>query len=335
MKEQTSQKPFRLGLVGFGALSENNYVRAIAELPHISIGAVAELYPNRQERAQELCPDATIFEDYRQLAEASLDAVAIILPNFLHLQATQFFLEKGLPVLLEKPLTATLEEAQTLESCVQATQTFLQVGMVRRYYAKALWLRQTIEQQLLGAPLSFDFQEGHVFKWPVKSDYLVNKKKAGGGVLVDIGVHVLDLLQYWLGPVARIENSWDDEQGGTESEVLLQLQLKNGTKGRVGLSRLRNLSNTSTFEFERGRIVTSPLPQEPLFLWLKGQDQPARIELESGPLNLQQAFQTQLSDFVNRLSKGQEPAVDTKSGRHMMELLTQHYARRQLLPCTF
>ena len=104
---------------------------------------------------------------------------------------------------------------------------------------------------MLGTIRSFDVREGMVFRWPVKSAAMFSPEC--GGVLADIGTHVLDLLLWWFGDVAGFEY-WDDAAGGVEADAVMHLEMASGVTGRVELSRTRDLRNSCVIRGERGTL---------------------------------------------------------------------------------
>src|SRR6266536_3703994 len=98
---------------------------------------------------------------------------------------------------------------------------------------------------------------GFVYNWPVASGFFFSKEQAGGGVLVDTGSHMLDLLLWWLGDVIDVVEYRDDSLGGVEAECWLSLVLQTPTgpvQGNIILSRLRKLRNTARIVGERFTI---------------------------------------------------------------------------------
>src|SRR5262249_52888377 len=99
----------------------------------------------------------------------------------------------------------------------------------------------------------FHVQDGYVFNWPLASDFSFRRELAGGGVLMDTGVHTLDQLLWWLGDVNSFEY-YDDNYGGVEAECELHLTFKSGVEGIVELSRMRNLPNMAIIRGERAEL---------------------------------------------------------------------------------
>src|SRR4029079_2627700 len=113
-----------------------------------------------------------------------------------------------------------------------------------------LLVRNLLRDGLLGEIRGFDLRQGVIPRWPFATDFLLKKEMAGGGVLADFGVHVLDLLLWWLGDLNPTDYR-ADALGGVEWDCEMTLTTGAGITGKVEISRTRNLRNTCVFEGER------------------------------------------------------------------------------------
>ena len=127
-------------------------------------------------------------------------------------------LQNEIHVLVEKPMALNSGDCQAMIESAKNAGVVLAVGLVRRFYHLERFVKQVIDSMLLGKIIKFDLREGVVFGWPVVSDSIFSKHNSGGGVLIDIGVHVLDLLLWWFGNYETVEY-YDDSMGGVEAEL--------------------------------------------------------------------------------------------------------------------
>ena len=106
------EKKLRIGLIGTGGIA-NSHMRAYLQQPDVQVVAGADLIPGKAaEFFASYEVEAKAYEDYKQMiAEMELDAVSVCTYNSTHAECTIYALEQGLPVLLEKPMSVTLEEA--------------------------------------------------------------------------------------------------------------------------------------------------------------------------------------------------------------------------------
>jgi predicted dehydrogenase len=194
----------------------------------------------------------------------------------------------------------------------------------------------------LGQLRSFSIAEGGPFKWPAASPSFFQKAQTPGGVLLDIGVHVLDLLIWWLGEPAAYQY-FDDAMGGLETNVRLQLSYANGARGVVQLSRDWQTPNHYRFVFERGIVGWTVNDANGITVQLNGTNSALYSELVtpiSGSLNetaprLQpsnpQSFIQQLRNICAAID-GREPLlVSGEEGARSLRFIESCYRNRAFL----
>ncbi len=159
---------------------------------------------------------------------------------------------------------------------------------------------------------------------------------AGGGVLLDIGVHVLDLLLWWLGDLSVVEYR-DDALGGVESDCEMVLAKSDATpiSGAVEISRTRNLRNTCIFEGERATLEAGIWDSDP-GIRLSIADREVALAGHArreggGGLNFADVFVRQIDDFARAIRLRREPLVSGAEGRRSQALIEACYERRQPL----
>jgi len=193
MKKQTS---LRLGLIGLGGIGQLT-LRDCVELPYFEPLAGADPSPEMRRRAAEVLPEDALFSDYRQMLRAvPLDAVFIATPNVLHAPAAVSALQAGCHVLCEKPMAESLAAAKRIYRAAQETGRLFMVAQNQRFRRDAAWLKGQIADGLLG-----DIYALHT-RWlrrrPLtEGRWFRNRRLSGGGPLIDLGVHVMDLA-LWL-----------------------------------------------------------------------------------------------------------------------------------------
>jgi predicted dehydrogenase len=209
----------------------------------------------------------------------------------------------------------------------------LAVGLDFRFFCASKFMKQALDSKLLGNIISFDLRQGVISQWPSVSDSLIRKDGAGGGVLIDFGVHVLDLLLWWLGDYDSFEY-YDDAMGGVEADCELYLRLQCGASGSVELSRTRNLRNTCIIRGELGALEIGIWETDPL-VQLKINDHDVvlsgRVEGQNGINETwQEVFRNQLDDFVDAARHHREPFIPGHEGKRSIKLIEACYHLRQL-----
>jgi predicted dehydrogenase len=327
-----STDPVRVAILGCGAVAEKFYLPALGRSPRLRIAALVD---ESLARAQRLAPagqEILVTRDYRDVV-ASAEAAVVALPNHLHAPVTIDLLRRGIHVLVEKPMALNVRDCDAMISAANEAKVVLSVGHMRRFYGSCRFVADALAVGLLGRILSFDLRDGGVFNWPLASDYLLRRDAAGGGVLMDLGVHDLDLLMWWLGDYKSVVYR-DDSAGGVEANCELGLTLQNGVSGVVELSRTRVLRNSCIIRGERGvlEIATSV---NPLIRLTPNQGETpltgrgaigGRIDV-----TFADTFARQLSDFAECVRSQRRPFVSGEDARRVIGLVEACYAGREPL----
>ena len=196
----------RAGVIGAGAIAVHGHVPGYRAAPDVEVVAICDL---KEDRVKSVADDLAIphaYTDYHEmLAQESLDLVSVCVPNVFHRPMTLAALEAGAHVLCEKPMALTFADACAMvEASRQAGRT-LTVGHHMRFMPAVMAAKSALSTGALGelyyAKVSYLRRSGI----PGYGSWFTNKDLAGGGAMLDIGCHILDLALYLLGhpkPVA-------------------------------------------------------------------------------------------------------------------------------------
>jgi predicted dehydrogenase len=323
----------RVAVLGGGAVAQIHHLPALSasERAEAAVVVDADAERARSVAARFGVPEAAT--DYRAVLDR-IDAAVIALPNSLHAPVAVDLLKRGIHVLVEKPMALSSREAGEMIAAAEAGGAVLAVGLDFRFFDSTRFVRDFLASGFLGELRSFDLRQGVIPRWPFATDFLLRKETAGGGVLADFGVHVLDLLLVWLGEWESVDYQ-DDARGGIESDCEMSLMMKSGLRGNVEISRTRNLRNTCIFEGERASLEVGIWDPDPIIvlrvggqeLSLSGQ---ARRK-DSLALTFQDVFVRQIDDFAAAIREKREPLVPGREGRRSLDLIEACYAARQPL----
>lgn len=245
-------KPVNVALIGCGAVAEHYYCPALKKLSNrgaVNLKAVFDTSKARAEKLSRQFPEAIVVEEIAQLKD--IDLAIIATPVAAHAEQSIKALNQGSSVLCEKPMAPTSIQCQAM---LDATGSkLLAVGHFRRQFPAALAIKEILTGDLLGKARAFTFSEGSPFQWPAATGSLFKKEEAGGGVFMDLGVHLLDLALWFFGDV-QSQKYEDDAMGGVEANCRLQLKFKNDISGNVRLSRDWFLDNKYIIDCEKGSI---------------------------------------------------------------------------------
>lgn len=202
------KKTLRIGFIGAGGIADLQ-LRLLARRQDVSVVALADVNPDTLERQRQAWPDAATYTDYvKMLRSEKLDAVSVCTPNILHMQPTIDALKAGHHVLCEKPLAMTVAESKRMIKAATTARKKLIIGFQYRYDPRTQYLRQAMDEGQFGRILYGRVQAMRrrgIPNWGVFGQ----KALQGGGPLIDIGVHVLEMAHYTMGAPKPVSASAD------------------------------------------------------------------------------------------------------------------------------
>jgi predicted dehydrogenase len=324
----------RLAVVGCGAVAQIHHLPAIAVSERVEATVLVDADAGRAKALAARFGVPKTATDYCDLP-GQVDAAVVALPNSLHAPVAIDLLRRGVHVLVEKPMAMNVRECDEMMAAAVEGRAVLAVGLDFRFFDSSLFVRNLLKDGLLGDIRRFEMHQGVIPRWPFATDFLLKKEMAGGGVLADFGVHVLDLLLWWLGDWAEVEYR-DDAMGGIESDCEMSLAMTSGVRGTVEISRTRNLANTCVFEGTRASLevgVWEPDPEIRLLIADREVSLAGRARRDGGSsgLDFTDVFLRQIDDFAEAIRKRREPFVPGREGRRSLALIEACYARRKPL----
>ncbi len=180
------------------------------------------------------------------------DLVIIATPPKFHADYFHAVSASARGVVIEKPVAIDVAKAQGIGLAISSQGPTVWVNLLRRCLTSFRLLRDLWLEQRFGALESVELHEGRVYTWEAASLGSFSKDLNGGGVMMDTGPHVLDLLLQVFDELS-LEHAWiDGEARGIEANATLALR-GDGVPVTVQMSRNRNLSNTAVFEFEQAQ----------------------------------------------------------------------------------
>jgi UDP-N-acetylglucosamine 3-dehydrogenase len=330
-------EPIRMAVLGCGTIVRSQHLPAVLAHPEIRLVALVDSSGDRAEKlVRHFGLDCKVSTDYRTVL-GEVDAVLNSLPNHLHAPITLDALNAGVHVLCEKPLAIKSADARACATTAEQKGLVLAVGMNRRFQDNHPLLRAVLEEQMLGALQGYDWETGGPYDWNSASSFYFSRAEAGGGVVLDYGVHLLDKLVDWFGPVTKFSYADDDWGGGIEANAVLNLRHEGryGTvNGTVRLSRTYPLANQLLV---RGSSAVAELPLEPsnivmLHRQLKGLPVTDTLMLADSDKSPSASFFLQMENFVRSIRGEEKPRVDGFQAASILELIENCYAQKTRLP---
>ncbi len=185
----------RVGMIGCGGIANGKHMPSLKKVPGVEMVAFCDIVLSRAEKAkaQYGTADAKVYENYKELLEdKSIDVVHVCTPNRSHSFITVDALEAGKHVMCEKPMAINSVEAKKMLDAANRTGKLLTIGYQTRQSAASQYLKQEAEAGTFGDiyfARAFAVRRRAVPTWGV----FLNEEEQGGGPLIDIGTHALDL----------------------------------------------------------------------------------------------------------------------------------------------
>ncbi|QHW31292.1 Gfo/Idh/MocA family oxidoreductase [Paenibacillus rhizovicinus] len=187
----------RIGVIGAGSISEM-HLKSYDKNPNAKLYAICDLNEQRAQAKADKYAIPHVYTDYLELlANPEIDAISICTWNNSHAAISIAALNAGKHVLCEKPLCRTVEEALQVEQAVRQSEKTLQVGFVRRYSANTRIVKEMADQGDLGE--IYYAKASCIRKLGNPGGWFSDHERSGGGPLIDVGVHVIDLCWYLMG----------------------------------------------------------------------------------------------------------------------------------------
>ena len=197
-----ADKKLRIGVIGTGGIS-GAHINTYKAQPDVELVAGCDLIPGKAEKKFAECEveGAKFFTDYKEMIDTmNLDAVSVCTYNRTHAECTIYALEHGLHVLLEKPMTVTLDEAVAIRKAEKKSGKIVSVGFQPRFDANMQMIKKIVQSGELGRVFYVQTGGGRRHGIPVSwSETFIENDKAGLGALGDIGCYSIDLVMNALG----------------------------------------------------------------------------------------------------------------------------------------
>lgn len=250
--------PLRIGIIGAGMFAGTSHVPALRSRPGVEITCACR---TREAKLRHFCETYDIargYTDHREMLDkeaGQLDGVVVASTHELHFTHAMDCLERGLPVLLEKPMTLTMREADALLARVRATGLPVVIGYHRHYWPCYLRAREMLARGDLGAPRVLSAAYCKDQEWAIARtatavrdwkeafyeegdppNFRGDPTRSGGGFLVDAGTHIAEMICWLLDddPV-RVHAMLDSRGHGTDLDGVINVAFRGGALAAIHL----------------------------------------------------------------------------------------------------
>lgn len=235
---KSGSKTLRAGVIGAGAIAQACHMPGYAKDKRVSLVAFADPAVERHAEIRKLYPKATGYATHAEmLAKEDLDVVSVCSPNRFHASASLDALKAGCHVLCEKPMAMTLKECDKMMAAAKARRRKLMIGFTNRMYTGPMLCKQMLTRKALGKPFMMRVRFAHSGPYPgwAKGTWFYKAAMAAGGVMLDMGIHAIDLCLWMLGPATSVyaKAATLIKKIEVDDNALLMLEFKSGALGYI------------------------------------------------------------------------------------------------------
>ena len=310
-------KRLGIGVIGLGRLGSTYARYFTGRIAGAALVAVSDV---DESTATSLAAEMGVSKRYGRfqdlITDEEVEGVVIVSPTSTHKEIVLEAAKRGLPIFCEKPLSISLAEARAMQRTVEQAGVFFQMGFMRRFDKGYVAARRKIEQGAIGTPVVFKSSSRDPFRPSL--EYL--DPGHSGGLLVDCGIHDFDLARCFMGEIASVYSIGgtlaypEMKKIGDIDNAITSLYFLSGALGVIDLSRKGVYGYDIRTEIlgTEGTIKIGYLRETPILVMTKD-----GITHDTVPYfteRFEQAYITQLQDFVENVLQGKPPAVSCADG---------------------
>lgn len=230
--------PYRAAVIGGGAIAQACHLPGYAEDPRADLVAFADPSKARHDEIQQAFGPLAAYTDYRDmLRDANPDVVSICTPNALHANMAVDAFRAGCHVLCEKPIATTLRDATRMITAARKARKRLMIGFTHRLYVGPQKCKELLDAKAIGRPFMIRVRLAHGGPYPgwAKGRWFYQPEMSAGGVLLDMGIHAIDLCRWLFGPITTVtaRTATLVKRIPIDDNALMILEFKNGAMGYI------------------------------------------------------------------------------------------------------
>ncbi len=244
---ETNGQSLQVAILGYGLAGSVFHAPLIAATPGMQVTAIVTSNPERQQSARERYPNVTIYASAEQLWQEAVhyDLVVIATSNKTHISLGQAAMRAGLPVVIDKPMAATVTDAEQLIAVSKETGKLLTVFQNRRWDNDFLTVQKLLAADLLGPITRFESRFERYRPQPRPGIWRESADPAdAGGQLYDLGSHLIDQALFLFGQpesvYAEVERRRPKAQ--VDDDAFVALQFGDGIKAHLWMSQVARIA---------------------------------------------------------------------------------------------
>lgn len=322
----------KIAVIGLGTVAQLVHLPIITKLKDVDITAVAETNKNRLNTVSEKFSIKQKYPDHKSLLEkAEFDAAIIATPTSTHKDIALDFLKAGKNLLIEKPISTTLQDAKTIDAYAEKTNCKVVVGMNLRFRPDAMLMRSLVNSGELGEisyiNCSWIRKQSSDQKWFVKQNY------SGGGVMFDLGINLFDL-SLWLLNFPKIQSvsvkKFNYNTDNVEDSAVGMIKIKDGAVINFDVSWSLHSESDGFNLAVYGSDGTATLNPLKAFRRISSNKIDLAPNTKSMKNLFKKSYENELKHFVGSI-KGNYPIISSSSDAvKRMELMQALYKSAEL-----
>lgn len=291
----------RVGVIGIGSMGKN-HLRVYSEMNQEIVG-IADINIERGNFLAEKY-NTKFFRDYRELLKKDLDAVSIAVPTTLHKKVALDCMEKGINILIEKPIADTLKNALEIKAKAEKEDLKVMVGHIERFNPAIEKIKEMTGTGEMGELVSISAKRVGPY----------NPRIRDVGIIIDLGVHDIDIISYlYKDKVEYVYASAGSVIHNFEDHASILLKFRNGHAGLIETNWLTPFKiRTLTMVGDRG-IASIDYLVPSLKLYNEKEEKYIRIEKK-------EPLKSELEHFIECIKKNKEPIVSIEDGKNALKI---------------
>ncbi len=200
-------KAYRVGVIGCGSIAQHCHVPGYLRAKGCEVVAACDPGEAQRQAVEKLVPGVKTYTTHQEMLEAQdLDVVSVCTPNYLHAEHAIAALQSGAHVILEKPAALSMDEIDAIDRARRDSGRIVIVGFSHRFMAGPRKAKQLLEKGDLGEPFMIRVRFAHTGPYPgwAQGPWFYDPAQAGGGAMLDMGIHAIDLCRWLIGPVRSV-----------------------------------------------------------------------------------------------------------------------------------
>jgi len=318
------KKEIRIGLIGCGAIS-TMHMEGYKAIQGVRLISVADIDAKKASVLADKYKTGWYTDYDKMLEKERLDGISICTPPFLHKEIAVAAAKRGINVLCEKPLASNLEDAKEIIEVTSRNNVCLMVGFRHRFIAQNVIMKEMISKGKLGRLLMYRNRFSYVINR--ENSWASDKKKSGGGALIDHNIHSADLFRWLVGEVKAVsaqvntlvQNVPVEENGiillRSKEDLIGVIEGSWTTPGNINVIEVYGSEGAGIFRYDETFKSGS------LQVFEKVKNRWSEINIKETTKD----FESEFEHFINCIRTNQNPSVTGEDGLKAMQIIDAAY----------